>query len=141
MMRRERCLVAVVAGLLAGLFGSAGCGQKEPPLPPTHSVVGTVRYKNGKPLTGGLIQFAPVQSDEFLAISSPIKPDGTFTLTTARGDQTAEGAVEGNYRVTIMPPAADDNAIEPVTLPRPYTVRPGVNNFIIELDPPGKVSG
>lgn len=74
------------------LFAVAGCGPSGPDLVP---VSGTVAFANGKPVSGGVIEFAPETGP---AARGAIGPDGRFTLTT--GDRP--GAVAGKHRVTVV---------------------------------------
>src|SRR5438552_17655549 len=89
----QRCRLTALALILAA---AAGCGSSN-----TSPVSGKVVFKDGTPLTGGLVLFRPV--DEKLQVSSrgDIQPDGTFFLSTYK---EGDGAVPGKYQVAITPP-------------------------------------
>jgi hypothetical protein len=69
-----------------------------------YPVSGQVRFRGGKPLTAGLIEFAP--TDGGPAARGRLNPDGTFTLRT--GDRP--GAVAGKHQVVVLPMAVVDGA-------------------------------
>ena len=76
----------------------AGCGGQ--PLP-TYPAGGKVVFPDGTPLTGGWVEFQPVQAAKPVGARGEIQPDGTFRLSTfAAGD----GAVEGEHRALVQPP-------------------------------------
>lgn len=75
---------------LAVLF--AGCGNSGPV---KHSVSGTVKLKNGMPVTRGVVQFS---SGKFTG-NGGITADGKYTLS---GDSEASGIPEGTYKVLIL---------------------------------------
>jgi hypothetical protein len=119
-----------------------GCGPDEE-LPKTYTVTGKVVLKNGKPLKGGFITFTSVTNDEQRAYGN-IKDDGTFTLDTvaltsrARSERL-EGAVEGEFKVTIRPAGAVDDGMggPPIgggrpafTLKKRYKIEAKENNDI-----------
>jgi hypothetical protein len=113
-----------------------GCGGNGPPLPTTYKVTGSVIFKSGKPATGGAIQFSPV-ADTTFTVSGDLQNDGTFSLTTFRGNERVSGAPEGEYRVTILLPLpADQKAIPGIVLPNTYRVEAKDNNFAFEIAPP-----
>jgi hypothetical protein len=108
-----------------------GCGGN------LHSVEGKVVFPDGTPLTGGTIEFAPVNKDAMLGPRAEIREDGTFSASTHK---EGDGAPEGEYRVQITPP---DNEEPGRPKPQPfdrrfssyeksglkYTVKPGRNEF------------
>jgi hypothetical protein len=119
-----------------------GCGPDEE-LPKTYTVTGKVVLRNGKPLKGGFITFTSVTSDEQRAYGD-IKEDGTFTLDTvaltsrARSERL-EGAVEGEFKVTIRPAGSVDDGMggPPIgggrpayTLKKRYKIEAKENNVI-----------
>jgi hypothetical protein len=123
------------------LAAAGGCGSGN-----TSPVRGKVLFKDGTPLTGGLILFRPV--DEKLPVSArgDIRQDGTFILGTY---QEGDGAVPGKYQVAITPPPrrkVREKPVEnPIIHPRfesyetsglEYDVKRGKNNFTIEVDKP-----
>jgi hypothetical protein len=83
-----RALVCLV------LFGASGCGSET-----FFPVSGTVTYKDGKPVTAGLVIFEPVSQKT--SARGEIQADGSFQLGTHRDD---DGALEGEYKVLVAPP-------------------------------------
>ena len=79
------------------LLGFASCGGPGPYSGTLYPVKGQVLLADGKPLTGGSVQFIPKQSG--LPASGKIESDGTFSLKT----KTREGAAPGEYKVRIEP--------------------------------------
>src|SRR5437588_524434 len=127
--------LAVLAFILAA---AAGCGSGN-----TSPVRGKVIFKDGKPLSGGLVVFRPL--DQKLQVSSrgDIHPDGTFTLGTY---QEGDGAIPGKYQAAITPPPrrkVREKPVEgPIIHPRfesyetsglEFEVKRGNNNFTIEV--------
>jgi hypothetical protein len=123
---------AVAAGLL---LCAVGCQKTT--LPKTYPAAGSVKFKDGRPLTGGIVQFQ--SADRSLTVSGTIGADGTFSLQTLKETTQVPGAPEGSYTVTVLPPVASDRRLpfQPVTLPQPYKVEAGPKNeFAIEIDTP-----
>lgn len=135
---RRPCRVAGLALLLAA---AAGCGTRT-----TYPVRGKVVFKDGTPLTGGLVVFRPV--DEKLQVSArgDIRPDGSFVLGTyLEGD----GAVAGKYQAAITPPPRRKIREKPVekgfihprfesydTSGLEFEVTRDKNSFMIEVEKP-----
>src|SRR5207247_8349562 len=106
----------VVGMLAAGLVWAAvaGCGgPKQPDFPDLNPVTGTLQ-RAGQPVSGGSVRFDPDPARPEFQTNSEVGADGTFTLSTVRTtDKTGErkrGAPVGTYRVTYMPPLADQTA-------------------------------
>jgi len=78
-------------------LGLAGCGSPGPYSGTLYMVKGQVLLADGKPLTGGSIQFIPKQGG--LPASGNIERDGTFSLKS----KTREGAAPGEYKIRIEP--------------------------------------
>ena len=109
----------------------AGC-TKPGDIPPTHKVEGKVIDKDGKPYsTGGAIIFHHDTKDHITA-GGEIKSDGTFTLQSTFGFTKVSGAVEGSYKVTIIP-KSPGVATPPVSLQKKHVVEPRDNNLTIEI--------
>src|SRR5262245_27281006 len=83
---------AAVGWLVA--FAVGGCGNQT-----YFPVSGTVSYKDGTPVTAGLVIFEP--ANQKISARGEIKPDGSFQLGT-HGDN--DGAMEGEYKVLVAPP-------------------------------------
>ena len=123
--------------LLVALGLCPGCGGSGTPLPPTYPVTGSVTFRGGKPVTGGAVQFAPI-SDSSYTVSGDLKDDGSFTLSTFRGNDRVAGAPAGEYRVTVLLPLpADQKAVPGVVLPKNYKVEAKDNTFTLEISAPG----
>jgi len=136
-MNPQAQLRTVRSGLLLLTLALATLGCKaRSALPPTYPVTGTVKFKGGKPVAGGAIQFSPVK-DAGYAVSGDLDNDGTFRLLTITNTEKVTGAPEGEYRVTIhLPIGADQKGGGAIPLPNSYRVEAKDNNFTIEVDPP-----
>lgn len=86
-------LLALV--LLAGL-SLAGCGGSN-----LYPAQGKVTFKDGTPLTAGWVVFESATPGAKAGARGNIQPDGTFQLSTFK---EGDGALEGPYRVAVMPP-------------------------------------
>jgi hypothetical protein len=127
---------------LAALLLAAGCSGSSK-LPKTYPVHGKVVYADGTPLAGGLVQFQPEGHDE-LKTTGVTGADGSFSLSTTRDNERADGAIEGPHKVIILPPLAQDQHApkglppQPVQLRETFTVKPdGPNTFTLTV-PPGR---
>jgi hypothetical protein len=126
--------------ILAPIFVmcSVGCAKHPLPLQVTYPVHGKVTYKDGTPLSGGLIQFLP-EADSSLVTNATINSDGTYRLTTMRDGLRAPGAVAGKNRVIIVsPPTAhgDEKSLLPIIVPTPYNVERRNNQFDLMIERP-----
>jgi hypothetical protein len=123
------------------LAATAGCGSGN-----TSPVRGKVVFKDGTPLTGGLVVFRPVDQKVQVTARGDIHPDGTFVLGTY---QEADGAIPGKYQAAITPPPrrkVREKAVEgPIIHPRfenydtsglEFEVKRGKNDFKIEVEKP-----
>jgi hypothetical protein len=139
----ERRSLTELSILLAALMGTVGCSN-EPRKYPVH---GVVRFRDGKVLQKGSVEFEGGSDDERIVARGPISEDGSFTLGTDTAD---DGVVEGVYRAVVI---SDDaigtgverpGLIEPARLHRKYrqfessdlefTVEPKVNEIVIEVE-------
>jgi hypothetical protein len=84
-----------------GLFAIAGCGPAEAKLVPAQ---GTVRFTDGKPVAGGIVEFSP--SGNGPTARGKIAADGTFQLET----NGKPGAIAGAYRVVVFQMVMADGA-------------------------------
>jgi hypothetical protein len=122
------------------LLLAAGCWGASKPLPKTYPVTGQVLRADGAPLAEALVQFTPANNPAGVSTSGVTGADGKFRLSTIVGSMKVDGATEGNHSVTVIPPMGQAQQSspgpppEPITLARPYTVKPdGDNNFAITL--------
>ena len=119
-------------------MGLVGCqaNQSKGELPILHSVKGSVT-RGGTAVGGGVIQFRPEPDIADMVVNGEVKADGTFELKTlhALSQQSGPGAPAGNYRVVYVAPMVGDQnmAARPVTLPKPFTIKEGPNEFTIDL--------
>jgi hypothetical protein len=73
-----------------------GCGGKK-----LYPVEGKVVFPDGTPLTGGWVEFEPVEGKANVSAKGQIQKDGTYRLGT---NQEGDGAIEGRHRILIVPP-------------------------------------
>jgi len=90
---------AVLVMLVTTLLGGCGRAVTSTPVLPKYEVKGKVLQADGKPLTSGKIEFFP-KSPEAQSASGPIDSDGSYSLGSIT---PGEGAVVGEYRVTVTP--------------------------------------
>jgi hypothetical protein len=126
---------ASAALLLGCLLAASGCGRS--PKVKVYPVKGTVVSKGGIAVAGGSISFQAV-NDTQSSVVGVIKDDGSFSLHTLVRDAKVEGAAEGTYKVTVMPPLPADHKtmVNPIALNKTFEVKPGENEFRIEVEPP-----
>src|SRR5262249_41391766 len=116
--RQCRCLLSEVGGPLMrnrvpGLIAMAlvfGCGADDG-FGRRWPVRGTVTY-NGQPLEAGRITFDPVATDGSARVAAGTIRDGSYTLSTAGGD---DGALPGKYQVAIVSRTADYSKVQGIT--------------------------
>lgn len=90
---------------------SFGCKQT-PDMPTTYPASGKVVYKDGNPMSGGVVQFQAEKDDGTTTVGET-DDRGHFALRTLKGNRQKDGAQEGIYRVTILPPQSEDHQIAP----------------------------
>ena len=124
--------------LAVALVIGSGCtgGEK---LSKTFPVTGKVFGRDGKPLTGGMVQFQHT-TDLTLTVTGEIQPDGSFTLQTIKGKQVLPGAIEGEYTATAMLPIPAGEHAPPRPITFPQTIRIEAKDNAIELRPAAKDS-
>jgi hypothetical protein len=122
--------------MMLSSFAALGCsGRGAGAVPATYPADGLVTYKDGRPFTGGTIQFQPVGDSSFSVVGE-IQENGSFTLHTIKNQSKAAGAVPGTYRVTITPPLpADHRPVQPIMPADTYQVEAKDNHFTLSLDP------
>jgi hypothetical protein len=133
---------AVAVALL--LLGTAGCGAR------LHPVRGKVTYPDGKPLTEGTVVFESKDAVRPITARGTVQPDGSYELSTS---QPGDGVPAGKYLVLVAP-KFDPNGVDGPRKPPPFDprfaafqtsglefeVQPGVNDYPIQVMPPGKGS-
>lgn len=85
----------IAASLALVVSGLVGCGSDGfPNMVPIRGEV----YFDGKPLTNGFVVYLPKTVGVGRQATGPVKPDGSFVLTTqVRGD----GAMHGEYDIVV----------------------------------------
>lgn len=68
------------------------------PPPEVHQVSGEV-FLDGKPASGAVVHFHPVDNAEGSAAFATVKEDGSFELSTYGSE---DGAEAGKYRITLV---------------------------------------
>jgi hypothetical protein len=76
------------------LLGAVGCGGG------LYPVRGKVTYKDGTPLTKGLVVFESSTRTPPITARGDIRADGSYELSTFK---PADGAPAGKYRVLVSP--------------------------------------
>jgi hypothetical protein len=116
-----------------------GCQkQAKSQMPPLHSVQGIVT-KDGKPIKEAFVQFVPESGSENVTINALTNAEGKFELATlyVQGavNEKKPGAPEGKYTVNItMPLDAQQRGGEQYQLPDKFQVKPGANDFPLEVN-------
>jgi hypothetical protein len=107
--------------LVFAVWAISGCGGDD--LARRYPVSGRVT-RQGQPLTKGTINFLPLDASKGRTATAEIQPDGSYSLMTK---DPGDGAIAGEYRVTVNVMDVDDSKLErmPGGMPR--------------LDQPGKV--
>lgn len=90
--RRGLCVRIVLT--LVGMCMLAGCGKKGPR---TYPVTGIVKFADGVPVAGGIIEFSC--SDPKSTATGRIDSEGRFRLSTNRD---GDGAVAGQHSVVVI---------------------------------------
>jgi hypothetical protein len=131
----------VHAAWFVSLVACSGCGGSK-----TYQVEGVVLFRDGTPLSGGLVSFELIGDGPAREQArGEIQADGTFVLSTF---QKGDGALPGRHRVWITPPLPDagEDALQkkliapqferPETSGLERTVEAKKNRFTIEIDRP-----
>lgn len=97
---RNSCVIIALCCLIAG------CNQQA--APQTFPVKGKVIY-DGKPVTNGIIRYAPVDPNKGRVAIGKISKEGDFTLSTFK---TGDGVLPGKYNISITAFIIPKNATE-----------------------------
>jgi hypothetical protein len=137
------CFDTVVRGVvMLSLLAAVGCTSSS--LPKTYPVKGSVLYRGGQPMKGGMIQFTPAEQSA-VRVSGAIGEDGTFSLFTIKDTAKVAGAPPGEYHVDVLPPLsgqpkgqepAGHVAAMPIPLPGAYKVESKDNRIDVQLPTP-----
>lgn len=125
------------------LGAAAGCGGP----PKTYVVHGMVVFPDGQPLTRGTVEFEALNQTKPITASGEIAKDGSFQLGTFA---MSDGAIAGEHRVAVISDYEIGTGVErPGELPPPqldpkyrsfktsglkFTVKPRMNNLLVEVD-------
>ncbi len=138
-----RVIGMVLSVAVLGLFG---CGDKYPPV---YKVTGRVVFKNGKGNMHALAQTATLQ---FKSVTDPeempgstIGDDGSLNFFSMRGTKIVPGIKEGTYKALVYFSGAedsehprnhlvDDKYVSFKTTPLEFTIKPGDNDIVIEIE-------
>jgi hypothetical protein len=99
-----------------------------------HPVKGVVT-QGGRPVgANSLVTFSPMAAQD-VTVSGKTDARGNFELTTSgRDGKRKPGAPEGTYSVLVTPYLEGQQVgTVLITLPTPYQVKPGQNDFKLEL--------
>ena len=122
-----------------------GCGGAK-----YYPVEGTVTFADGKPLSGGSVEFRSEEEDtKGWNATAEIGQDGKFSVRTFRGDKYHPGAVIGKHSIIVTPPP-DEGSKAGVTPPAPlhadmlsydksglkFEVKPGPNTCPLTVRKP-----
>lgn len=92
----------------------------------TYRTGGKVVFTDGKPLTGGVVEFRAVGGQNRVTARGPIQPDGSFRLSTFRNN---DGAVEGEHSALVCPPQPVQEPGTPVLKNIPLIIDPRFTRF------------
>jgi hypothetical protein len=122
------------------LFGMAGCGGDRYP------VSGRVLYKDGSPLTEGMVIGESSEGATKVMAQGAVQPDGSFRWGTVR---PGDGARPGKYHVVVvgralgeaetakgMLPAVDPMFSNPTTSGIQFDVKETDNEFTVTVTRP-----
>jgi hypothetical protein len=133
--------------LTAAVLGFSGCGDKYPPV---YKVTGKVVFKGGK---GNMHALAETATLQFKSVTDPeempgstIGEDGTLNFFSMRGTKIVPGIKEGTYKARVYFSGAEDSEhprtnvvdhkyVSFKTSPLQFTIAPGDNDIVIELEP------
>ncbi len=115
-----------VAALAAALAGCAGGGP--PPKPAGVAVSGKVFLASGAPLAGGVLVLRPVGGIH--GASSPVQPDGSFTLTDPAGERAV---VPGTYQVYVRVSDPAQKAVRAAVPQRYQNTEDGDSDVTVEI--------
>lgn len=102
---------------MAGIACCLGCGSNKPKTTP---VSGMVTYK-GAAVSAGIVRFNPADPKKGRVAEGKLDSSGNFKLSTFH---PGDGALPGDYHVTILPSVADPNALAKDVVPKEKSAPP-----------------
>jgi hypothetical protein len=109
---------------------SFGCGPAATPPPATHPVKGQVLV-DGQPLKAGAVIFDSLAEPRWTTQGEV--NDGSFSLSILHETKNIQGAVPGEYRVTILLPSLDQKTKrEPIVMENTEKIVAGENSIKLE---------
>lgn len=131
MLHYRKNLIALCLAFIVSSVLLPGCAPAKKKLPTLYPVHGRVQFKDGRPVTAGLVLFQS-ESNTRVTSTGAIKPDGTFMLSSFIDSERLPGAPAGPHRVQIAPPMASGDPSYPTTmLEKTLDVKPGDNEFTL----------
>lgn len=104
---------------VCGLWFCPGCSQAPPPLPDTVPFSGSVEL-DGKPMDGGMVTFLS-KTEKGVNATGIVNENGEYSLKVSVGKAEKEGALPGDYKVTIsrfvLPSGKPQDLSKPVEVP------------------------
>jgi hypothetical protein len=123
-------------------FTLALCGCSNSNLPKTYSAKGKVIHKESRePVKRGSIDFIS-KADHNLRAVGEIREGGIFELIAFKDGEEQPGAAEGEYDVFVELPGGEGDAGRggQIQIPGAFVIKPGDNEFTIEVPKPKRGS-
>jgi hypothetical protein len=119
--------------LLAILLLILGCQRTVVYIPQTQEMRGYVSFKDGKPVTGGVIEFRHLRDPSLRAVGT-IQRDGSFELKTLAADRQLNGIPPGRYEVLVAPPPEMGQTHSPYKFPKPIEIDANQKEIRLEIE-------
>ena len=123
---------ALVCMAILGI-SALGCQRTVVYIPQTQEMRGYVSFKDGKPVTGGVIEFRNLRDPSLRAVGN-IERDGSFELKTLAADQRLQGIPPGRYEVTVAPPSEMGQTHSPYKFPKPIDILANQKEIRLEIE-------
>lgn len=123
--------LAMLASISAAV--PLGCQRTVVYIPQTQEMRGYVSYKDGRPVTGGVIEFRHLRDPSIRAVGN-IERDGSFELKTLAGNQQLQGIPPGRYDVLVAPPPEMGQTHSPYQFPTPVEIAQNQREIRLEIE-------
>lgn len=123
----------VVAIVASGMLAALGCQRTVVYIPQTQEMTGYVSFKDGKPVTGGAVEFRNLRDPSIRAVGN-IERDGSFQLKTLAADQRLNGIPPGRYEVLVAPPPEMGQTHSPYQFPKPIEIAQNQKEIRLEIE-------